>query len=177
MLIPLDNAPAVSDVKRAIDELLVMHNEWFLAQDSGAPLALSSSEFDFSIDHRRLIFSSWTETGFRSWRITAWSWTCQKLVLEATRRMGAEVATLELVPRESAKAIVAGIAAARQARCVRLAQIASEAFSNAKIEQAGLSPGMRRDQPGRYARIVLRRPHERIAVTATVANTDARNVD
>ena len=36
---------------------------------------------------------------------------------------------------------------------------------------------MRRDQPGRYARIVLRRPHERIAVTATVANSDARNVD
>ena len=41
--------------------------------------------------------------------------------------MGAEVATLDLVPRESAKAIVAGIAAARQARCVRLAQIACEA--------------------------------------------------
>jgi hypothetical protein len=81
------------------------------------------------------------------------------------------------VPRESAKAIVAGIAAARQARCVRLAQIASEAFSNAKVEQVALSPGMRRDQPGRYARIVLRRPHERIAVTATVANSDARNVD
>jgi hypothetical protein len=36
---------------------------------------------------------------------------------------------------------------------------------------------MRRDQPGRYARIVLRRRHERIAVTATVANSDARNVD
>jgi hypothetical protein len=177
MLLPLDNAPMASDAKRTIDELLDMHNEWFLAQDSGAPLALSSSEFDFSIDHRRLIFSSWTETGFRSWRIRAWSWTGQKLVLEATRRMGAEVATLELVPRESAKAIVAGIAAARQARCIRLAQIASETFSNTKIEQVGLSPGMRRDQPGRYARIVLRRPHERIAVTATVANSDARNVD
>src|SRR6267142_986834 len=177
MLLQLNHATAVDDAKRSIDELLGVHNEWFLAQDNGAPLALSLSAFDFSIDHRRLIFSSWTETGSRSWRITAWSWTGQKLVLGATRRMGSEVANLELVPRESAKAIVAGIAAARQARCVRLAQIASEAFSNAKIEQVSLSPGMRRDQPGRYARIVLRRQHERIAVTATVANSDARNVD
>src|SRR5437016_11231290 len=109
------------------------------------------------------------------------------------------MATLELVPRESAKAIVAGIAAARQTRCVRLAQIASEAlvaqtsvwgsaaedhrlnsvplWSGVKIESAVLSPGMRRDQPGRYARIILRRPHERIAVTATVARSDARNID
>src|SRR6266576_2216234 len=126
MLVPLDNAPAVSDAKRSIDELLAVHSEWFLAQDGGAPLALSSSEFDFSIDHRRLIFTSWTETGVRSWRITAWSWTGQKLVLEASRRMGAEVATLDLVPRESAKAMVAGIAAARQARCVKLAQIVAQ---------------------------------------------------
>jgi hypothetical protein len=46
-----------------------------------------------------------------------------------------------------------------------------------KIERAVLSPGMRRDQPGRYARIVLRPPHERIAVTGTVAQSDIRNVD
>src|SRR4030088_2288995 len=118
MLLRLNDAVAVSDAKRVIDEVLGAHSQWFLAQDGGAPLALGSSEFDFSIDHRRLIFSSWTEPGFRSWRITAWSWTGQKLVLKATRRMGAEVADLELVPRESAKAIVAGIAAARQARCV-----------------------------------------------------------
>jgi hypothetical protein len=36
---------------------------------------------------------------------------------------------------------------------------------------------VRRDQPGRYARIVLRRPRERIALTATVASSDVRNVD
>ncbi len=176
MLLQLNDDAAVSGAKRSIDELLSVHSEWFLAQDGGAPLAIGCGEFDFSIDHRRLIFSSWTETGSRSWRITAWSWTSDKLLLEASRRMGAEVARLELIPRASAKAIVASIAAARQARCDQLAQIASQVLS-AKIERAVLSPGMRRDQPGRYARIVLRRLHERIAVTATVANSDARNVD
>src|SRR6266404_5500756 len=177
MLLQLSDSTAVEDAKRSINELLAMHSEWFLAQDGGAPLAVDFADLDFSIAHRRLIFSSWTESGFRSWRITAWNWTGEKLVLAASRRMGAEQGTLEMGPRASARAIVAGIAAARQARCLRLAQIASEALLNARIESAALSPGMRRDQPGRFARIVLRRPHERIALTATVANSDARNVD
>jgi len=177
MLLPLNDVLAVANAERSIHELLGRHNEWFLARDGGAPLALGNSEFDFFTAHRRLIFSSWTEQGSRSWRISAWSWTGDKLVLQASRRMGAEVATLELVPRASARAIVASIAAARQARCEKLAQVASVALSEAKIESATLSPGMRRDQPGRYARIVLRRPHERIAVTATVASNDARNID
>ncbi len=177
MLLQLSNTIAVEDAKRAIDELLGVHNEWFLARDGGAPLAIARGEFNFSIDFRRLIFSSWTETGSRSWRITAWYWSGDRLSLEASRRMGAEKSTLELVPRASARAIVAGIAAARQARCVKLAQVAIEALSIFKIESVALSPGMRRDQPGRYARIILRRPHERIALTAIVANSDARNVD
>jgi hypothetical protein len=105
--------------------------------------------------------------------------------------MGAEISRIELVPRASARAIVAGIAAARQARCERLAQLVAEALSSepvgydqrmkggpiVKIERAALSPGIRRYQPGRYARIVLRLPHERIAVTGTVAQSDPRNVD
>jgi hypothetical protein len=177
MLLQVKDVAAVESAERAIRELLSVHAEWFFVQDGGAPLPLANSEFDFFSAHRRLIFSSWTETGLRSWRITAWEWNGEKLLLEASRRMGADVATLELVPRASAKAITASIAAARQARCEKLAQVASEALSRAKIERATLSPGMRRDQPGRYARIVLRRPHERLAVTATVAQSDARNVD
>jgi hypothetical protein len=181
MLLQIKDVAAVESADRAIHELLGVHAEWFFVQDGGSPLALANSEFDFSIAHRRLIFSSWTETGSRSWRITAWEWTGEKLLLEASRRMGADVATLELVPRASAKAITASIAAARQARCEKLAQVAREALaahgSGTKIERAILSPGMRRDQPGRYARIVLRRRHERLAATATVAQSDARNVD
>ena len=232
MLLPVKDVPAIESANRTIRELLNANSEWFLTQDGAAPLALTTTEFDFSIAHRRLIFSSWTESGSRSWRITAWSWTGEKLLLEASRRMGAEVAKLELVPRASAKAIVASVAAARQTRCEKLAQIVAQTFEgvgyrvlgvddatelyprayaqhpgnlagvdaaielhpkpntqppephrlksillSAKIERAVLSPGMRRDQPGRYARIVLRFPHERVAVTATVARNDARNVD
>src|SRR5258707_13394415 len=131
MLLEILDVAALESADRAIRELLGVHAEWFFVQDSGAPLALGTSEFDFSIAHRRLIFTSWTETGSRSWRITAWEWTGEKLLLKASRRMGAEMATLELVPRASAKAIVASIAAAPQARCGQLAQFASELLSGA----------------------------------------------
>lgn len=188
----LNNLAAVENAERTIRTLLNSHTEWFLAQDGRAPVAVDKSEFDFSLAHQHLIFSSWTERGSQTWRITAWEWKGEKLVLEATRRMRGEVAKLELVPRASAKALVASIAAARQARCEKLAHLVAQTLVcdssgenhrltsmplSAKIERATLSPGMRRDQPGRYARIILRLPHERLAVTATVAQSDARNAD
>jgi hypothetical protein len=183
----LNNIAAVEDAEKAIRELLNTHTDWFLTRDGGAPLALADNEFDFSIAQRRLIFSSWTEKGSRTWRITAWELKAERLLLAATRRMGGEVAKLELVPRASAKAMMASIAAARQMRCEILAKLVAQtlvcdpaesvSLPPAKIERAALSPGMRRDQPGRYARIVLRLPHERVAVTGTVAQNDPRNVD
>ena len=188
MLRYLNNVAEIESALSVIVEFISSHNDWFFAQEGGAPLPLARDEFDLSIAHRRLIFSSWTEKGSRSWHIRAWSIDDDKLVLKASRRMGAEMATLELVPRASAKALVASIAAARQARCERLAQIVAENLTSdfaaeamtsteVKIERAVLSPGMRRDQPGRYARIILRLPRERLAVTSTVALSEARNVD
>src|SRR5437762_8449166 len=149
MLQTLVDIPAIQRAERELRKLLDAHTEWLFTEDGGAVLSVNKSEVDFSVAHQRLIFSSWTERGPRSWRITAWECSGEKLLLEATRRMGAIRATLEIVPRASAKAIVASIAAARQARCEKLARVASEAFSGAKIERAALSPGMRRDQPGR----------------------------
>lgn len=188
----LNAIDVVESAERAIRELLEPHTEWFLIQDGGTPLSINRNEFDFSVAHHRLIFSSWTERGSQTWRITAWELNSERLLLETARRMGREVGKLELVPRASGKAIVAGIAAARLARCQKLAQIVAQIIvyepdedprlksvplTPATIESAVLSPGMRRDQPGRYARIVLRLPRERVAVTATVAQSDARNAD
>src|SRR6266576_3669796 len=172
-------------------EFVNPHAEWFISEDGRLPLEVNRTEFDFSVAHGRLIFSCWTQRGARAWRVTDWNRSTEKLVLQVSRRMGAEIATVELVPRASAKALVATIAAARQARCEVLAQLVAQtlvcdsigedhrlkSMPLAKVERAALSPGMRRDQPGRYARIILRLSHERIAVTGTVAQSDPRNVD
>src|SRR5258707_8222995 len=109
-------------------EFVQPHTEWFISEDGRLPLEVNRNEFDFSVAHGRLIFTCWTQRGARAWRVTHWSRSGEKLVLRVSRRMGAEVATIELVPRASAKALVATIAAARQARCEVLAQVVVESF-------------------------------------------------
>ncbi|HEX3142578.1 MAG TPA: hypothetical protein VHQ64_01315 [Pyrinomonadaceae bacterium] len=235
---PSSIAPALFDsALRQLVEFADSHAEWFMTEGGRVPLEINRGDFDFSPAHGRLIFSSWTQQGSRSWRINEWRHSDDKLILRASRRMGAETTTIELVPRASARALVVTIAAARQERCERLAQLMAEGlgdrvlgvehqhslssneFENTddesnketlgkatfididnensrkasrtkqlhptpypqhpsvKIERAALSAGMRRDQPGRYARVILRSPYERVAATAIVAQSDPRNVD
>ncbi len=46
-----------------------------------------------------------------------------------------------------------------------------------KVERASLSPGIRRGQPGKYARIILWQKHQRIAVTGSVASSKPSEAD
>src|SRR5690349_18250949 len=161
----------------ALQKIVAEHRDWFMTANGRSPLNINHDEFEFSVNHNRLMFSCWTEGGSRNWRVNRWNWNDEKLLLHASRRMGAETSEIELVPHASAKAIVANIIAARYERCEQLARIISEFLPHSKVETVKLSPGMRRNQPGRYARIILRLPHERIAVTGTVAQSDLRNVD
>src|ERR1043165_6405997 len=145
---PLPNASqikSVSDISRdadALRELADAHTDWFISIDGRAPLNVNKDEFEFSAAHARQIFSCWTETGSTTWHVKGWNWNGEKLVLQTSRRMGAEVATVELIPHASAKAVVASIAAARQERCERLATLVSD-YLSAKVEKSALSPGMR----------------------------------
>src|SRR5262249_24656351 len=118
-----------------------------------------------------------TENGTRSWRINAWEWTGEKLLLGASRRMGAERPLIELIPRAAASALAAIVRAARQIRCEQIAALACALLPGAKIERAVLSPGVRRGQPGRYARILLNLRNQRVAVTAVAASTYTKDVD
>lgn len=171
------NTPDRIEAARSkIAELLAAHAEWFwtLGRDTQA---VSRNDLDLAIAHERLILSCWTEKGSLSWKIFAWEWTGEKLLLQASRRMGAERPVIELVPRASATAVALTVKAARQARCNGLGQLACLLQTGAKLERSSLSPGARRGQPGRYARIVLRQKHQRIAVTGCVAASKASDAD
>src|SRR4051812_17797568 len=160
---PANDAQAIVRTANQLIEFADAHAQWFMAEDGRPPLEVRRSEFDFSAAHGRLIFWSWTEKGTLTWRVLDAHLSDDKLLLRVSRKLGAQVATIELVPGVSAKALTATVAAARQMRCEQLARLVaqtlvSETASHAKIERATLSPGMRRDQPGRYARIILRLP-------------------
>src|SRR5947207_5858717 len=120
------DAGSINRYELELLEFVQPHAEWFISEDGRLPLEVNRNEFDFSFAHGRLIFSCWTQRGARAWRVTDWNRAGEKLVLQVSRRIGAEVATIELVPRASAKALVTTIAAARQARCEVLAQLVAQ---------------------------------------------------
>ena len=163
-------------MQRQIAELIKEHSEWLFVSGDGAPQSLRRSEIEIAVLHDRVVLSCFTEQGTRTWRILDWQWNGQTLSLNASRRLGAERARLELIPRASASAITATIRAARQVRCERIARLACEWQTQMRIERCALSPGTRPGQPGRYARILLR-GRERIAVTAPVVPAHASTVD
>jgi len=123
------------------------------------------------------MLACWTEAGTRMWRVLAWDWNGQLLELKVSRRMGAEVLLVELLPRTTAKVVTATIRAARQMLCERLAQLAATLESETAVERLSLSRGTKPGQPGRYAQIVLRRRRERIAVTGPVVSSQPSVVD
>src|SRR5213594_4055101 len=168
MLQRLTSPALVERTRQHIAALIREHAEWFCTQTQGETYALRRNEIDVAVSQGRLILSCWTEKGSRSWRILGWHWNGQTLTLQASRRMGAELPLIELVPRASAKAVAATIKAARQIRCYKLAELAAGLQPESRIERCALSPGVRRGQPGRYARILLRRKRMRIAVTGSV---------
>lgn len=173
----LTSTASVVSACQHIGALIDEHAEWFCSLSQSETVALRRNEIEVAIFQDRLTLSCWTEKGSRSWRILGWFWNGQTLTLQASRRMGAEQPLIELVPRASAKALAATIKAARQQRCYKLAELASTLEPETKIERCGLSPGIRPGQPGRYARILLRRKQLRIAVTGSVVASHAATVD
>jgi hypothetical protein len=167
----------VESAARRIALFVAAHGEWLYVEGEGKPSALRRSECDVRAEHGRLLFSCWSDDGARVWRVVCWEWTGEKLLLEATRRMGAERALLELIPRAGAGAAAAFIGATRRERCRRLAQLACAELPGAKIERAALSAGARRGEPGRYSRILFRHGTARIAVAGPVAVDKARSAD
>jgi len=159
-----------------ITALLREYAEWLFVSD-GTVQPLRREEIELSFVQQKLMFSCWTEVGTRVWRLIGWDWNGQLLELKVSRRMGAEVSLIELIPRTTAKVVTATIRAARQMLCERLAQLAAALETETKVERLSLSRGTKPGQPGRYAQIILLRRRERIAVTGPVVSSPPSAVD
>lgn len=172
----LTNATQAEAACRRIAEFFAAHPEWFYTLSDGKAEALRRSELDVTVVQGRLILSCWTYKGTRLWKIRGCDWVGDKLLLQTSRRRGSVLPVIELVPRASASSIATAVKAARLVQCEQLAQLALAVTPGAKIERTALSPGIRRGQPGKYARIILRQKYQRIAVTGSVASSKASEV-
>jgi len=166
----------IEDARRRLSELLDARAEWFVREGTRG-VELRRGEWELRVAPGRLLFSYWGEAGPRVWRVAAWEACGGKLLLEAARRMGAERARLELVPRASAAEGASVVAAARAQACERLAARAAAFAAGSRVERARLSEGARRGEPGRYARILLRRGRRLLAATGPVAPLGPQEAD
>lgn len=173
----LTNVGPAAAARDRINEYFDEHTEWFYSLSDGNAHAVRRNELAIELIQGRLILSCWTERGTRSWRVRGWHWSGEKLLLQASRRIGAERTVIEIIPRASARSIAATVKAARLVRCQQLAQLACTLRPGSKVERASLSPGIRRGQPGKYARIILWQKHQRTAVTGSVASSKPSEAD
>jgi hypothetical protein len=174
----LDSIASVRQAEERVRELIAAHEEWLYASAcGGAASSLRKSEIEFRVEHGALFLTCLSDEGMACWRINGWEWTEGKLLLAATRRMGAERATLELIPRASVNSLHVLVSATRRTRCQLLAQLALNLQPGLRLTRAGLSAGARGGQPGRDARILLGSKNESIAVTGTVAEDEGRGTD
>jgi hypothetical protein len=170
------------EARRVITSRLDAAREWFLREGRvGRRVELRAGEWELRANASALVFSYWGEAGVRAWRVVAWAFEGDALLLEATRRVGAERALLELVPRARVATVREVVAAARRAECERVASLLREHAESvrvgAKLERAYLSAGARRGEPGRWARVLLLLGRERVAASAPVVPTRADDAE
>ncbi|HEU4766734.1 MAG TPA: hypothetical protein VFS77_05145, partial [Pyrinomonadaceae bacterium] len=177
MIQRLTNTALLESAHQQIASVFRLHAEWLYAVTDEPAQSLRRDEIEIAIVSERLFLSCWTDNGNQLWRVLAWHWSGELLTLQVSRRMGAELSVIEFIPRTSAKAVTATIRAAREIRCERLAQLAATSPPETAIDRFALSRGTRPGQPGRYAQILLKRKHERIAVTGPVVQGHPASVD
>ena len=178
MMHRITNTSEIEEARERITELLDGRAIWFCVEGRGvASFELRRGEWEVRAAPGALFLSYRGARGARVWRVAGWTREGEKLIFDATRRMGAERALVEFIPRASARAGVEAVAEARRIECERLAALACASIPGARIEQARLSAGARRGEPGRYARIILRRGRERVAATGPVAALGPESAD
>jgi hypothetical protein len=165
------------EAARGISAIVGAHAEWLYVRDGQSRASLRRGELDFRAAHARVIFYCLSDEGAQTWRVRRWAWTGEKLLLEAERRAGRERALVELIPRISARALAEEVAAIRRARCATLARLACAQLPGTTIERASLSTGAGFNQPGSFARILLKQGRTRICVTGIVGEASPGRVD
>lgn len=158
-------------------EIVDAHAEWLYVRDHRRLASLRRSEVELSVAHGRLIFNCVSDAGAELWRVVAWRWTGERLLLEARKGAGRESALLELIPRVSFSRLLEDVSAVRRARASTLAQLARAQAPRSIIERVSLSAGAGFNRPGNFARILLKHMSARICVTGMVSRAAPQVVD
>lgn len=175
----VNQPPNASESAQDLAAVFVLHGEWLYTEPRRERTrSVRRDEIEVRAERDRVWLNCFGEFGTEHWRVANWEWKGERLTVQAERRAGVVRAKLVFIPRATAAAALALIAAERLKRCLKVAELVSAQMFGWKVERTGLSPGTGAGQPGRFARIVLNnKGKERIAVMAPVAETGAGSPD
>jgi hypothetical protein len=176
---PLISSEDPTTSTHRLQSLLEAYTEWHCIEErTGRLINLCRDDWELKLSHGRLMLQYCGDKGIQIWQVIRWEWNGTKLIIDASKRMGAERAKLELIPRTPYVETVAIALAARRAAAFRLAELICKSIPNSKIDRVSLSHTARGGATGPYARILLNHKNGfRVAATGTVDQSAEPRVD
>ena len=175
------DSEAAYAVKYEIERALLANNDWLLLTDESPQVALSRSNFEFSVEWGKLIFSWWTEGSSQSWRVTAYELKEAEIFFRASRGTGKETFYFSL--RDAVNWCSANNKRELATNELRknyaefLPVILKENFHDIRVRRISLRGKFSLAQPGQYVRLMLTYQHQNILVVGINEHETQPDVD
>jgi len=112
-------------------DLLKKHTEWIAVFEDGRVFSLRTHEMELGEGS----FGHLDRDGYRYWKIERIGVEGDRIRLHLSRRFGADVSTLELIPRMSAEEAVAAVRESRLARANEISEAVASSIPGSKIRR------------------------------------------
>ena len=153
------DSDTASAVKYEIERALLANNDWLVLMDESPQIALCRSNFEFSVEWGKLIFSWWTDSSSQSWRVTAYEVKEAEIIFRASRGTGKDIFYFSLRDAvnwrstNNKTALAANELRANYAEL--LTAILQENFHDLRVQRMSVRGKFSLAQPGQFVRLML----------------------
>ena len=149
-----------------LTEFFDSNPEWLLINSAGKSFALKKQEIELEIKYEKILLSFLDDTGFQTWRVLDFKYEKSEIVFDLTRNFQKTREKIRFVPRISVAALGEDIELARLEKANQTAASLASQFSDIKLRRVALNK-----ENGRFARIIIEKQKQKIAVLADVSDS------
>lgn len=120
-------------------EMLAASHEWLLVRDHDRTFPLIASEIQFSDVNGERYFGFIDDRGFHNWRLNSAAIDGSGIVLDVAGARAKTRETMQLVPREPASSLMAGLEAARMSKANGIAGLIVENFPGTRLGRVAIN--------------------------------------
>ena len=162
------DSEAASATKYEIERTLLANDDWLLLTDESPQIELQRSNFEFSVEWSKLIFSWWTESSSQSWRVTAYEIKEAEIIFRASRGTGKDIFYFALRDtanwRSSVNKKELATNELRTNYSELLSAVLKENFHDLRVQRISLRGKFSLAQPAQYVRFMVQFQQQNILV-------------